>query len=119
MVLVHEILEMLQHFLHGLPLSDETLALDLIDRVGPGGHFLEERHTLRHFREIWYSKLFDRSVHAQWLAQGARQFEDRLRDQTAKVMQHEPSPLPPETTRELDRMARAWRMDGAEGADSR
>ncbi len=119
MVLVHEILEMLQHFLHGLPLSDETLALDLIDRVGPGGHFLEERHTLRHFREIWYCKLFDRSVHAQWLAQGARQFEDRLRDQTAKVMQHEPSPLPPETTRELDRMARAWRMDGAEGADSR
>ena len=34
-----------------IPVDEETLALDVIDRVGPGGHFLGQPHTRRHMRE--------------------------------------------------------------------
>jgi trimethylamine--corrinoid protein Co-methyltransferase len=108
MVLVNEVLHMVNQYMRGMPVNDETLALDLIDRVGPGGHYLQEAHTLQHFRDVWYSKLFDRSIHAQWVDQGAKRFEERLREQTQKVMEHEPAPLAPEIQQELERMAQHW-----------
>jgi trimethylamine--corrinoid protein Co-methyltransferase len=109
MVLVNEILYMVDQFTRGLPVNDETLALEIIDRVGPGGHYLYEEHTLQHFRDVWYSDLFDRSIHQMWLADGARTFEQRLRDKTAKLMNHQPTPLAEEIHQEMDRMAQHWK----------
>ena len=106
-VLVHEVLHMVNQLMGGVPISDETLALDVMDRVGPGGHYLQEDHTLKHFRDVWYSKLFDRSIYAR-SGDGVPGFDDRLREQTLKAMEHEPAPLPPEVARELEEMARHW-----------
>jgi trimethylamine--corrinoid protein Co-methyltransferase len=108
MVLVNEILHMVKQFMGGMPVNDETLALDVIDRVGPGGHYLEEQHTYDHFRDIWYSDLFDRAILDEWRAQGEKLFEERLRDKTEKVMKHEPAPLPADVLAEMDRMAEQW-----------
>ncbi|NLF12536.1 MAG: trimethylamine methyltransferase [Anaerolineaceae bacterium] len=106
-VLVHEVLHMVNQLMGGVPISDETLALDVMDRVGPGGHYLQEDHTLKHFRDVWYSKLFDRSIYAR-SGDGVPGFDDRLREQTLKIMEHEPAPLPPEVARELEEMAGHW-----------
>ncbi|MGD8490785.1 MAG: trimethylamine methyltransferase family protein [Anaerolineae bacterium] len=108
MVLVNEILYMVEQFMRGLPVNDETLALDMMDRVGPGGHYLYEDHTLKHFRDVWYSDLFDRSVHEVWLSKGGQRFEQRLRDKTEKLMQHQPEPLPEDVLQEMERMAQHW-----------
>jgi trimethylamine--corrinoid protein Co-methyltransferase len=108
MVLVNEVLDMVNQYVAGIQVNDETLALDVIDKVGPGGHFLYEAHTLDHFRQVWYSKLFDRSIHAQWLSRGGKRFEQRLEERTAEVMRHEPVPLPAEVSAELDRMSQIW-----------
>jgi len=83
--------------------------LEMIDRVGPGGHFLNEDHTLRHFRDVWYSNVFDRTIYTAWLAEDGRRFEQRLRDHTAELMQHRPAPLPDATLAELEKMARHWK----------
>jgi trimethylamine--corrinoid protein Co-methyltransferase len=99
---------MVNQFMRGIPVNDDTLALDLIDRIGPEGHFLYEDHTFDNFRNVWYSDLFDRTVNQEWLAQGARQFGERLRDKTARVMQHEPAPLPEDILKELAQMATHW-----------
>ncbi len=107
-VLVHELLDMVNQYMRGLPMNDETLALGVMDKVGPGGHFLQEEHTFEHFREVWYSQLFDRTIYHQWLEQGARQFEERLQAQTRRVLEHRPTPLPPEIIKELDRMEKHW-----------
>ncbi len=109
MVLVNEVLYMINQYMRGVPVNDETLALDLIDKVGPGNHYLEEGHTLEHFRDVWYSQLFDRTINAQWLEQGAVRFEERLRQQTRKTMEHQPSPLPAELIKELDQMKKHWK----------
>lgn len=109
-VLVNEVLHMVHQFMGGVPVSDETLALDMMDRVGPGNHYLQEDHTLKHFRDVWYSKLFERSIYAHSLEAGGglKDFEERLREQTLKVMEHRPAPLAPEVAREIEEMSQYW-----------
>ena len=55
-----------------LEIDDETLALDLIDEIGPDGQFLETEHTRRHYRERWYPKLFERDNYDRWVAKGSK-----------------------------------------------
>ena len=108
MVLVNEILYMVNQYMKGLPVNTETLALDLIDKVGPGGHYLYEDHTLNHFKDVWYSDLFDRSIQDVWLEQGARTFADRLRDKTIRMMEHQPKVLPNNVLKEFENMQQHW-----------
>ena len=109
MVLVNEILYNVNQYMQGLPVTEETLAIDLIDRVGPGGHYLQEAHTMEHFRKVRYSKLFERSIYDQWKEMGAKRFEERLRDLTHEAMQHQPAPLDSDVIKELDRMQAHWK----------
>ena len=109
MVLVNEILYNVNQFMKGLPVSEETLAVDLIDKVGPGAHYLQEEHTMNHFRKVWYSKLFERTVYDQWKEAGGKRFEERLRDMTKEAMEHKPEPLASDVIKELDRMQAHWK----------
>jgi trimethylamine--corrinoid protein Co-methyltransferase len=109
MVLVNEILHNVNQYMRGVPVTEETLAIDLIDRVGPGAHYLQEAHTMEHFREVRYSKLFERSVYDQWKEMGAKRFEERLRDLTQEAMAHQPAALPANVIKELDRMQADWK----------
>ncbi len=108
MVLVNEIIEMVYGYMGGIIVDKERLALEVMEEIGPGGNFLMEDHTMKYFREIWYSRLFDRSTMNQWRARGKPEFHERLQRETEKLMQHEPRPLPPEVEREIDRMAGHW-----------
>ncbi|HHC25128.1 MAG TPA: hypothetical protein ENK58_06915, partial [Desulfobacterales bacterium] len=92
-----------------IPVSKETLAIDIIDKVGPGGHYLTEKHTMDHFRQIKYSELFDRSIYDKWEAAGSKKLEDRLQALTLKKMEHKPRPLSKETLKELDNMQASWK----------
>jgi len=107
-VLVHEVLDMLDQVIRGIQVDEENLAVDVIHGVGPGGHFMNEDHTAEHFREVWYSNLFDRSNYASWLENGGKQFAERLSEQTLDKMQEAPRILPEETQKELDRLAQHW-----------
>ena len=111
LVLVDEILSMVNQYMRGILVNDETLALDLIDRVGPGGHFLEEAHTMRHFRDVWYSQLFDRTNFDTWCQEGSIHFAERLREKTRKLMDIDTEPLPAEVMKEMDRMEIKWYKD--------
>jgi trimethylamine--corrinoid protein Co-methyltransferase len=108
MLLVNEILSMVGQYMKGVPLEEETLAVDLIDRVGPGSHYLQEDHTYRHFKDVWYSNLFDRSIFDQWMERGAKSFADRLQELTLSLMEQEPDPLSEEVLAELERMEQTW-----------
>ena len=60
LILDAEIYEHARAYLRRFELNDDTLALDVIHKVGPGGHFLGEKHTLEHFKkEIWSRELSD------------------------------------------------------------
>jgi trimethylamine--corrinoid protein Co-methyltransferase len=52
-VFTAEIIGMMRKFMSGITLDAESLALDVIHKVGPGGDFLTQKHTLKHFRDLW------------------------------------------------------------------
>ena len=65
-------LAMFSHFLNGFNISEGTLALDMIDEVGPGGHHLGTTHTLERFAsEHYQSILGDRLNYDSWIASGS------------------------------------------------
>lgn len=108
MVLVDEIVDAVRHFMGGIPVTEETLAVELIDAVGPGGHFLEQEHTLRNFRRVRYSDLFERLIYDQWQNAGAKTFADRLQEITLEKLNHRPDPLSETQVHELDLMQAGW-----------
>jgi trimethylamine--corrinoid protein Co-methyltransferase len=94
LVICDEILGWLEHGLGGVDVSDEALAVDLIDKVGPDGQFMDCSHTLEHFRKRWYPKLFDRHNHDGWVAQGAKSLQQRAAERVEEILaEHRPVPL--------------------------
>jgi len=99
LVACDEIIGMVKRTVRGMEVSTETLAVDLIDEVGPGGNFMATPHTVSHLRsETWFPRLLNRDNHDGWLARGARTLGDKARDRAKEIL-FEPSPrqLDPET----------------------
>jgi len=89
-----EVFEMLQHLAAGIPVDEESLAVEVIDAVGPGGHFMEQEHTVAHMREIWQPKLLDRMPFEAWKKSGRPTALDRARERAREILAtHEPEPL--------------------------
>ena len=94
-VFTAEMISMMRSFMEGLVIDAESLALDVIHRVGPGGDFLTDAHTLDHFRDLWQPGLFDRRRAEEWLAAGGLRLGERLRDKTVGIIEeHQVEPLP-------------------------
>ncbi|MCK8823729.1 trimethylamine methyltransferase family protein [Fuchsiella alkaliacetigena] len=47
-----EILGMINNYQAGVEVSEETVAKEVIQEVGPGGHYLSHAHTLEHMRDF-------------------------------------------------------------------
>ena len=94
MVASDEIIDMVKRILRGIPVTDETRALDVMDDVGPGGHFLEHDHTYTRFKnEIWRPKLIDRQNWENWTASGSKTYRQRVRERVIQVLEIETEPL--------------------------
>jgi trimethylamine--corrinoid protein Co-methyltransferase len=98
LIMLDEMIGITRRILQPFRVDAETLALDLIDAVGPAGHFLDADHTRQHFREeVWYPSLFDRQNYDGWRAAGATTLRERARARVKELLAtHKPSPLPPE-----------------------
>jgi trimethylamine--corrinoid protein Co-methyltransferase len=101
-VLCDEIIGFVRRLTGGIEVSAETLALDAIDEVGPGGDYLIADHTLRHYKECWYPKIFDRLSYQSWEQAGSPAIVDRARAAArTAVSNHVPDPLPEATLETL------------------
>jgi len=94
MVLDDELTGALRRFARGFEITEETLALDEIKAVGPGGCFTGTEHTLRHYREEhWQPGLWTREMLASWLESGAKTDAERAWERCRDILA-EPD-LPP------------------------
>lgn len=92
----------------GHPLDAEHLAVEVIERVGPEGHFLAEPHTLAHMNELWRSRLLDTAPWEEWEAAGEPDAVARAEAEARRLLaEHEPEPLPDDVERELSRIVAA------------
>jgi trimethylamine---corrinoid protein Co-methyltransferase len=87
LVSMNETAGLVKRLMGGVEVSDETMAVDAIDKVGPGGHFLGEDHTYRHFRENWFPKLFDRNNYQTWMENGATTLLQRANARAKEILE--------------------------------
>jgi len=97
LVIDNEIVKMVKEVVKGIDINDESMALEVITQVGPGGNFLSAEHTLRHMREQSHSKLIDRRMWQPWESSGKKDFAQRAHEEALSILEnHKPEPLPPE-----------------------
>ena len=101
-VLTDELVALTDNLMKGIQVSEDTLMLDEIHRVGPGGHFLNTAETLNRFRDFWYPSLLDRSIRPTWIENGATTLGERLNAKVKEIIQeHQPKPLAPEKQKKV------------------
>ena len=102
LVMDDEVAAMVKHVVAGIPVDDETLAVDDIARVGSLGDFLSLDATLRHMREQSRPRLIDRRVREDWAGAGATDLRDRARVRALEILaSHHPDPLTDDVTAEI------------------
>ncbi|MGA9532715.1 MAG: trimethylamine methyltransferase family protein [Anaerolineales bacterium] len=102
-VAMDEVAGLVKRFMRGVPVDDETMALDVIEEVGPGGHFIGSEHTYRHFRENWVPGIFDRSSYSDWSGEGGPSLGDRTHQRVLDLLAaQQPPPMAAEVAERLD-----------------
>ena len=97
LVLDCEFARMIKFTIQGVTVDDETLALDAIKEVGPGGNHLMHKHTLKYMRSQSKPELIDRSMRSTWEGAGATSAFDRAMEKVRYILEnHRPDPLPDE-----------------------
>jgi len=104
LVMSDETIGMAKRILGGVRVTPETLATDLIEQVGPGGHYLTREHTRRNFRsELWLPTLIDRQMRRSWEASGKKTMGDRVRGRVRQILkEHVPAPIPAAALGEME-----------------
>ena len=99
-----EVIGMVKRYMRGFEIDDEHLAMDVIRKVGPGGHFLTEKHTLDHFmREHWRPTLFNRENLPNWIKKGKKTVDQKLIAKALEILKtHKPEPLTEAVKTKLD-----------------
>jgi len=108
-VICDEIISYIQRLLMEIEISDETLAVDLIRRIGPAGSFMAEKHTRTHLEkgEILHPKLFNRQAIGDWKAKGQLSTREEAKLKVKTILQeHKTPPLPSEVLHQIDRILR-------------
>jgi trimethylamine--corrinoid protein Co-methyltransferase len=93
----------------GIDVNDQTLAVDAIRRVGVGGHYLADKHTMEWFKKelLIPSDLVDRQNLNAWKKLGSKDTVQRARDIVQRILKdHKPDPLPADIEKNLDDVAR-------------
>lgn len=105
LIMANEIIGMTRHFMRGVEVSEETIPIDLIDEVGPGGQFLTTEHTMKHFRaETWYPCYMNRQHYQNWLKEDGKDMRQKLNTRVLAVLSSNNEDGV--SQRELDEMAR-------------
>jgi trimethylamine--corrinoid protein Co-methyltransferase len=102
MMLDHEMVGLCLNAYRDIDVSDETIALDLIKKVGIGRTYLSEMHTLKKVRDFYTPLLWDMSSFEAWEEGGKRDLMDVAGEKAAKVIsEHEPERLDAGISRQL------------------
>jgi trimethylamine--corrinoid protein Co-methyltransferase len=104
LVIDNEICGMALRLVEGIAANSDTYALETIEKVGPGGHYLGEKHTIKYFQKEYFnpSDLVDRMTLETERKQGSRDITDKARETVDRIMkEHVPEPLPVTVEKEL------------------
>lgn len=108
LVVSNEVIGMVRRITQGFEINEETMALDLMDKIGPGGEFLTSEHTLRHFRENWFPDLIWRFPYEKWEKKGKKDLGTRANEKARHILEnHHPKPLEKNLKAELRKLVKS------------
>ncbi|MCI5686919.1 MAG: trimethylamine methyltransferase family protein [Emergencia sp.] len=83
----------------GIVINDDTLCVDLIDKIGPGGQFVDQKHTFQNFKkEDWFPDFLNRNQYQQWTIEGKQNVKERLSEKVREIIEAEHAPIISEET---------------------
>ena len=100
-VLCDEIIENLKHYVRGVEVNDETLALEVIEKIAPAGAYLNEPHTIQNFRSVFYPALFGRKMKNPEASEVRKHIHAKIEKIIAS---HKVPELAPEIVDQLDKI---------------
>jgi trimethylamine--corrinoid protein Co-methyltransferase len=102
-----EIFSIVHKMMGGIEVNDETLALEAVANVGPGGHYLAQKHTRKHMRELFMPQFMDRRPYSEWETKkdDARDWAVNKARKTLK--EHQPDPLDANISKEFDKIIKS------------
>jgi trimethylamine--corrinoid protein Co-methyltransferase len=102
-----QIAEVIKYCINGVPVNDATMALDVINEVGPFSDFLSHADTLKYMRVQSHPALIDRRVREDWSADGSTDMSQRARARAGEILAtHVPAPLPAGAAEEMQAIIR-------------
>lgn len=103
-VVMDEVAGEARFFLKGIKTDRDQLAIEVIDRVGPGGEYVTSDHTLSHFREGWSpSILGNRDTYENWVEKGSQTLGERANQKVKEILDsHTPKPIAEDTKAKIE-----------------
>jgi len=106
-ILDDDVAGMIGRFIQGIEVNDETLAIDLIEEVGPiPGHFLNKGHTRKWWKlEQFVPKAADRLTYPEWMKSGKKSCLDYAKERMEEILAtHKPTPVTPSQEEDIERI---------------
>ncbi len=106
LVMQSEIISYIESTNRYIKYEDENFAIDIIEKIGPRGSFIDKQHTRKHFKkELWFPTLLDRRYYNAWNEKGASDMEQRCNERKKAILtNHEPEPLADDLVYELEKI---------------
>ena len=105
LVIDNEIVDFALKFIEGLEVTEEAMAVDIIEKVGPGGTYFGQKHTVEHFRERWINRFSDSDSFEEWEKKGSRSIGAVANDKVKEILaKHKPEPLPEDVEKEISKI---------------
>ena len=116
-VIMDEYLSLNRRIFAGVEVTPETLAVDTIREVGPGGDFLSSRHTAKHVRTAqWRPTIINRQGYVRWQEEGGLDLREKARRKALQLLEtHQPAPLADGVAARIDALVAGF-VPGAEAA---
>jgi len=112
-VLDNDMAKMVKHTVQGVPVNDETLAVDDIHAVGPFNDFMSLDATLTHMREQSQPRFMDRRVREDWQAMGGTDAYSAAKETAKQILEeYHPEALPDDVAGQIDAVVREAEVRG-------
>jgi trimethylamine--corrinoid protein Co-methyltransferase len=94
--------------MRGVQVDPQTIMLDLIKKVGPGGSFIKQKASVALSRsEVWIPTLLDRNTYNIWEQKGSLKTEEMVWNKLQHILDtHQTTPLPSETAESIENILR-------------
>ena len=109
LVIDDEIAAMVKRVVSGVSVEDGVMGVDLIKKIGIGGNFLTQKHTLDYLAsEQTQSTIIDRRMRGAWEKRGSKSLIQSANERAIELLKtHKPIPLPEGVEEELRKIVKS------------